>query len=312
MCKGRTSLYWRQHMSISIFTDAGSNLFSAFLEKNHYDIFVLPMPLHIGEEDYLCYGSSVDAEKLSKHFYEEMRNGAKVKTSLPSPGLLEEKAREEIGKGNTVVFVGLSSGISGSFQSAKLIAEGLNEENGKSVMAAIDSKTAGFGEGMIAIYAEKLAKQGLPFEEVVSKTTEYVDRVRSEFTVDALKYLAATGRISTLKAALAGALMIKPLLYGSEEGKIVVTQKVVGRKAAIKKLIQQVVSNIDDKSSKVYITHCDALEEAEEMKKELASQGINDVEVYFYDLITGAHVGPGTLAVFYEGKNRQLKHSLLS
>lgn len=298
-------------MSISIFTDAGSNLFSSFLEKNHYDIYVLPMPLHIGDQEYLCYEPGIDAEELSNHFYQQMREGAKVKTSLPSPGLLESKAREEIEKGNSVIFVGLSSGISGSFQSAKLIADSLNEEKGKAVMEAIDSKTAGFGEGMVAIYAEKLAKEGLSFEEAVSKTREYVERVRSEFTVDTLKYLAATGRVSSLKAALAGALMIKPLLYGSEEGKIVVTQKVVGRKAAIKKLVGQVTSNISDKNSKVFITHCDAKEDAEAMKSELAKEGINDVEVYFYDLITGAHVGPGTLAVFYEGQNRELRHSLL-
>ncbi len=310
MCKG-TSFVLEAIMSISIFTDAGSNLFSSFIEKNHYDIYVLPMPLHLGEEEYICYESGVDAEALSKHVYEAMRGGAKVKTSLPSPGLLEEKAREEVEKGNSVIFVSLSSGISGSFQSGKLIAEALNEEKGKHVMEAIDSKTAGFGEGMIAIYAEKLSKEGVDFEEAVSKTREYVERVRSEFTVDALKYLAATGRVSTLKAALAGALMIKPLLYGSEEGKIVVTQKVVGRKSAIKKLVGQVVSNISDKNSKVFITHCDAPEEAEAMKEDLAKEGISNVEVYFYDLITGAHVGPGTLAVFYEGENRGLRHSLL-
>ena len=298
-------------MGVSVFTDAGSNLFSSYLKENGLSIYVLPMPLQIGGENYLCYEDNVDAEKLSEHVYAEMKQGKAVKTSLPSPGLLEEKAREEIEKGNKVVFISLSSGISGSCQSGKLIASSLNEEKGQDVMATIDSKTAGFGEGMIAIYAEKLAKAGLPFEEIVAKTTDYVEHVRSEFTVDSLKYLAATGRISNLKAVLAGALMIKPLLYGSEEGKIVVTSKAVGRKAAIKRLVQQVADNIEDKASKVYITHAAAKEEAESMKEALKEKGIENVEITFYDLITGAHVGPGTLAVFYEGKNREVKRSLL-
>lgn len=298
-------------MAITIFTDAGSNLFHSFLEERGLGIYVLPMPLHVGEEDYLCYDPSVDAVELSSHVYSKMREGAKVKTSLPSPGLLEEKAREEVGKGNQVIFVSLSSGISGSYQSARLIADALNEEEGKTVMDVVDTKTAGFGEGMTAIYAQSLVKDGLPFEEIVSKTRDYVETVRSEFTVDSLKYLAATGRVSNFKAVLAGALMIKPLLYGSEEGKIVVTQKVVGRKAAIKKLVQQVEDNIADKNSKVYMTHCDAEEDAIAMKKALEEKGIGNVEIYFYDLVTGAHVGPGTLAVFYEGHNRAIKRSLL-
>mgnify|MGYP002522379256 CR=1 FL=1 len=298
-------------MGVRIFTDAGSNLFASYLKENDLAIYVLPMPLQIGGESYLCYEDSIDAEKLSAHIYAEMKQGKAVKTSLPSPGRLEEKAREEIEKGNQVVFVSLSSGISGSCQSGRLIASALNEEKGRDVMATIDSKTAGFGEGMVAIYAEKLVKQGLPFAEIVAKTTEYVERVRSEFTVDTLKYLAATGRISNLKAVLAGALMIKPLLYGSEEGKIVVTSKVVGRKAAIKRLVQQVVGNIKDKTSKVYIAHAAAKEDAESMKESLKEKGIENVEIAFYDLITGAHVGPGTLAVFYEGENREVKRSLL-
>lgn len=298
-------------MTVRVFTDAGSNLFHSFLEEKKLGIYVLPMPLRLGDEEYLCYDPNVDAVALSSHVYSKMREGVNVKTSLPSPGMLEEKAREEVEKGNQVLFVSLSSGISGSYQSARLIADAINDEKGSNVMDVIDTKTAGFGEGMVAIYAEKLAHDGLDLEEIALRTREYVERVRSEFTVDSLKYLAATGRISNFKAVLAGALMIKPLLYGSEEGKIVVTQKVVGRKAAVKKLIQQVADNIKDKDSKVFITHCDAAEEALEMKEALAEKGIKDVEVYFYDLVTGAHVGPGTLAVFYEGKDRSIKRSLL-
>ncbi len=298
-------------MAISIFTDASSNLFASFLKEKGSSIHVIPMPLRIDDKEYLCYDSSIDAETFSHEFYAKMREGAIVKTSLPSPGLLEEEVRKEIDKGNQVVFITLSSGISGTYQSAKLIADSINEEKGSFAMGVIDSKTAGFGEGMIALYAENLAKLNYSLEGLVKSTEEYVMKVRSEFTVDSLKYLAATGRISKLNAALGNVLMIKPLLYGSNEGKITVTQKAIGRKNAIKKLLAQVEEYATDKSKKIFITHCDALEEANEMKASLLSKGFNDVEVYFYDLITGSHVGPGTLAVFYEGANRTIKKSIL-
>ena len=298
-------------MAISIFTDASSNLFASFLKEKESSIHVIPMPLRIGDKEYLCYDSSLDAESFSHDFYAKMREGATVKTSLPSPGLLEEEVRKEIEEGNQVAFITLSCGISGTYQSAKLIADSINEEKGSYLMAVIDSKTAGFGEGMIALYAENLAKLNYSLEDLVKSTEEYVMKVRSEFTVDSLKYLAATGRISKLNAALGNVLMIKPLLYGSEEGKITVTQKAIGRKNAIKKLLAQVEEYATDKTKKIYITHCDAPEEAFEMKAALMAKGFKDIEVYFYDLITGAHVGPGTLAVFYEGANRAIKKSLL-
>ena len=298
-------------MAISIFTDASSNLFASFLKERGSLIHVIPMPLRIGDKEYLCYDSTLDAETFSHDFYAQMREGATIKTSLPSPGLLEEEVRQEIDKGNQVVFVTLSHGISGTYQSAKLIADAINEEKDSFVMGVIDSKTAGFGEGMIALYAESLAKLNYSLDDVMKMTEEYVMKVRSEFTVDSLKYLAATGRISKLNAALGNVLMIKPLLYGSEEGKITVTQKAIGRKNTIKKLLNQVEENAIDKSKKVFITHCDALEEALEMKASLLEKGFQDIEVYFYDLITGAHVGPGTLAVFYEGANRAVKKALI-
>lgn len=298
-------------MAISIFTDAGSNLFSSFLEARASSIRVIPMPLRIGDEEYLCYDSSFDAEAFSHDFYEKMREGAAVKTSLPSPGLMEKEIRKETDKGYQVAFVTLSHGISGTYQSAKLIADMINEEKGYLAVGVIDSQTAGFGEGMIALHAESLAKLNYSLEDLLKETEDYVMKVRSEFTVDSLKYLAATGRISKLNATIGNMLMIKPLLYGSEEGKITVTQKTIGRKSAVKKLLAQVEEYAIGKSKKIFITHCDAPEEAFEMRASLISKGFEDVEVHFYDLITGAHVGPGTLAVFYEGASRAIKKSIL-
>ena len=161
------------------------------------------------------------------------------------------------------------------------------------------------------MYAYKLAKEGKTFEEVVSLTEEYVKRVRSEFTVDNIKYLSNSGRVSSIVATIAGILSIKPLLYGSNEAKIEVSSKVHGRNNAIKTLAQQVTDYISDKNSKVYIAHCNSLDDANKLANLLRNNGINDIEIYYYDIVTGAHVGPGTLAVFYEGNNRTIEKKSL-
>ncbi len=300
-------------MSVRIYTDAGSNLFKEILLKRNADIVLLPMTLRLNGKEYRCYSEDIDVEKMSKEFYSAMKGGAKPQTSLASPGLFEEKAKEEIAKGNEVLYVTLSSGISGTFNAATLIAKELNQKEGKEVVHVLDSKTAGLGEGMIALYAANLAKEGFSLEEIVSKTEKYRQTVRSEFTVDSIRYLANSGRVSNVAAILAGVLLIKPLLYGSPEGKIVVTSKVQGRKNSIKKLASQVLENVFDKEKLVYIAHCDSLEDAKSLEALLKEGGIRNIEIYYYDLITGAHVGPGTLAVFYEGKNRLIqKKSVLS
>ncbi len=298
-------------MSIKIYVDAASNLFKEILDKRNSSVVVMPMSLKIGEKEYLCYSDEIDVPAMSKDFYGKMKEGAKPKTSLINPSIFVETARKEIERGDEVVFVTLASGISGTYQSASLAAREVNDECGKEVVKVIDSKTAGFGEGMVALKAEQYASEGLSLEEVVRKTEEYVKRVRSEFTVDNIKYLANTGRVSNFTAILANVLMIKPLLYGSDMAKIVVTSKVHGRKNAIKALAAQVTNNIADKDSLVYIAHCDCLDDAKELEKKLNDGGIKNIEIYYYDLVTGSHVGPGTVAVFYEGHDRTIEHKSL-
>ena len=171
-------------MSVRIYTDASSNLFHSILEKKGLDIVVLPMTLTLNSKEYYLYDEEVDVEEMSKTFYEDMKKGAKPKTSLTSPGLFRERVLEEISKGNEVIYVCLAGGISGTYQAASLMASEINAEQHKEVVKVINSKTAGLGEGMIAMYAYNLSKQGLLLQEIASKTEEYLTTVRSEFTVD--------------------------------------------------------------------------------------------------------------------------------
>lgn len=103
-----------------------------------------------------------------------------------------------------MIFITLASGISGNYQSANLIANEINSSIGEKYIQVIDSKTASLGEGMIAIYAYNFVKNKLSFDEVINETLLYVNRVRSEFTLDNVKYLVSSGRVSSLVAKIAG------------------------------------------------------------------------------------------------------------
>ena len=294
-------------MAIKIYTDASSNLFEDILKEKNKDIRVLPMQVDIDDRKYLCYSDEIHVNEFSKTFYELMKEGHRPKTSLPNPGMFQEKMEEEIKNGNQVIYVCLAGGISGTYQTSTMIANQINEEHHGDFVRVINSRTAGLGEGRIAMYAYDVSKEGLSLEDSVKKIEAYVGKVRSEFVVDSLIYLTNTGRVSKLKAKIASMLSIKPLLYGSDEGKIEVTSLAHGKLKAMKKLAKQVNDHISDKDSIVNVSHCNVPEEAEKFRGMLLDYGIKNVEIYFYDLVTGAHVGPGTIAVFYEGKDRSLE-----
>lgn len=293
-------------MAIKIYTDASSNLFKDILESKKLDITVLPMLVEIDDKKYLCYQDDIDVKSFSTTFYELMKDGHKPKTSLPNPGLFQDKMEEEISKGNKVLYISLAGGISGTYQTSVMIANQINEKHNGDYIHVINSRTAGLGEGMIVMHAYEMSKSITDLDELTKDVEDYVSRTRSEFIVDSLTYLTNTGRVSKLKAKMVSLLSIKPLLYGSDEGKIEVTSLAHGKVKAIKKLASQVIEHIKDKNEVVYISHCNALDDANKLKSLLDEAGIKNIEIYFYDLVTGAHVGPGTIAVFYEGTNRKI------
>lgn len=294
-------------MAIKIYTDASSNLFKNILENKKLDVTVLPMRVEIDDQSYLCYQDDIDVVTFSEKFYTLMKDGHKPKTSLPNPGMFQEKMEEEIAKGNKVIYISLAGGISGTYQTCSMIAKQVNDEHKGDFVHVINSKTAGLGEGMIVKYAYEQSLVNNDFDKLTADVEDYVKRTRSEFVVDSLVYLTNTGRIGKLTATISSLLSIKPLLYGSDEGKIEMTSLAHGKVKAIKKLASQVIEHIKDKASLVFISHCNAIEDANKLKDLLFEGGIKNVETYFYDLVTGAHVGPGTIAVFYEGTDRKVK-----
>ena len=295
-------------MAVKIYADAGSNLFPEFLKEKNLDITIVKMKLFIAGKEYNCYDENLDTKQLSKTFYEELSGNDDIHTSLINPNDYMEAFKTDIEKGNKIICFTMAKGISGTYQSACLARDMINEEKGEEMVYIVDSATAGFGEGLQAIEALKNVQKGDKFEEIYQKAEEFKWKVRSEFTVDDIMYLAKTGRVSKVVAKIANVLKIKVLLKGSNESNIVQTGKVAGRKLSIKKLVNQCAEYIRNPDNQtVYLTHSNCYDDAMKMKLMLIDEGIKNVEVYNYDLVTGSHLGPNALAIFYVGEDREFK-----
>ena len=288
-------------MGITIIADAVSNLFPAIIKENNLNVRIMNMHLTIGDREYNCYNDEIDVKEFSKTYYQMMDEGYKTSTTLVNTYDFLEVFKEEVKKGNKVICFCMAKGISGTYNSAVLAATEINENHKEELIHVIDTRTAGLGEGMQAIHADELVKQGKSFEEVVEECERYKLFVRSDFTVDNIKFLLSTGRVSRLFAKFANLINIKVLLKHNDESKIAFAGSVIGRKNSIKKLCKIVLDKIDTNVDQViYITHCDAIVDAIRIKELLREGGIkNKIKIYDYDLVGGAHIGPRSLAVFY-------------
>ena len=295
-------------MAIKVYADAGSNLFPEVIKNRGLEdyIKVVNMHLQVGDHEYNCYSDPINVDDFSKIFYTYLEDPkVDVHTSLVNPGDFLAAFEEDVKAGNQIICITMAKGISGTYNSACVAANEINEEQGKEVVQVIDSATAGLGEGRQAIKAAELAKEGKSFEEIVDYCRNYRWRVRSEFTVGSISFLAKTGRVKPWVARIADVLGIKAMLRGSYESNIELYEKVRGRKMALKSLADIVVRKIVNPEKQiVYLTHCNCLEDAEAVKKMILDKINTTIEIYHYDFVTGSHVGPGTVAIFYEGSDR--------
>ena len=150
-----------------------------------------------------------------------------------------------------------------------------------------------------------MIKEGRSFYDVVNTTTANIATLCQYFTVDDLKYLKRGGRLSNFEAAVGILLNIKPVLTGDPNGRIVVIGKARGRKSAIATLAEKYYKLVKDKSAPIYINHADNEEGANELVAALRAKGFKgEPTIVVYEPVCGSHVGPGALALFFEGTHK--------
>ena len=255
----------------------------------------------------LCLTYTIDGEPvdtsapLDGHtFYEAMRRGAEVKTSMITPAAAREAMEPVLAAGDDVLYIGLSGGVSGTCWGVGVVAQELREQFPQRDIRVLDTRGASLGEGLIVLEAAEMAQKGADMDTIAARVQTLSGKMRQHFMVDDLKFLRKGGRLSGA-AALAGTLLqIKPILQGDPEGKIVVLCKERGRKKATDKLVQLYQEMVEDKAAPVGISHAAAPAEALHLATALRQAGCTgEILSVCHEPVTGAHVGPGMLAVYF-------------
>ena len=285
---------------IKLFTDTSANLPVSIIRE--YGIEVVPFSYTVNGKE-VPY--SADTDFNGRAFYEAMRAGAEVKTSMINVSDFMAAFEQWIAKGDAVIYVGMSGGISGTANSAKLAAEELLEKYPAAKIAAIDTYAASLGEGFLVIETAKMIERGDPFLKIVKKIELLRKNMCQFFTVDDLAYLRKGGRISGAAAVVGTVLNIKPILRGDENGKIVLCGKIRGFNKSMEALANKYDELVFDKTADVGIAHADNPEGAQRLENILRTKGFSgELLKVVYEPVTGSHVGPGTIALFFMGEHK--------
>ena len=252
------------------------------------------------------YGN--DQEMDIKEFYDRMRGGEMPTTMAANPEELEEMFEKYLRAGKSVLHLAFSSELSSSCGNAMVAARELNEKYTDNKVIVIDTLAASLGQGLMVYKAEELRQNGKTIDETAKWLEENKLHFCHQFTVDDLNHLYRGGRVSKLTAVAGTIIQIKPILHVSDEGKLVPIGKARGRKKSLTALVdnmQRTMGSYRDKNDIVFISHGDALEDAEYVANLVKERfGIEKFLINPVSPTIGSHSGPGTIALFYMGEKR--------
>ena len=285
----------------TLVTDSSCDLPSEILTE--LNVRALPLCFNFKEEQYM--DEKDESSMKYTDFYRRMREGEVATTSAVPVGVFEQYFEEEAQKGQDVLWIALSSGLSTTCSSAMIAAKAVSERYPERKLFVVDSLAASLGQGLFVYLVAKKSDEGGSIEEVRDYAEGLKLHICHFFTVDDLKYLKRGGRISAATALVGGLLNIKPLLHTDDEGHLVSIGKARGRKASIQALADSVKGNdLPETREIAFICHADCLQDAQLLADILKKDGFKKVVIWYTGAVIGAHSGPGTLSVFYVGGKR--------
>lgn len=285
-----------------ILTDSTTDLSPQLVAQT--GVTVLPMTYTIGEKSYRNDPEETDLS--SGDFYDMLRGGAMSTTSQINVETFREVAGKMARDGFDVLYVGFSSGLSGTFNSARIAFEDLSAEYPEHKFLAVDSLYASMGEGLLVYHAAQQQKAGRSIEETARWLEENKLHLAHWFTVDDLNHLKRGGRVSGAAAFFGTMLNIKPVLHVDDAGHLIPMEKVRGRKASLDALVAHMEKDaVDPASQTVFISHGDCRADAEYVADLVREKfGTQDIRIHSISPVIGSHSGPGTVALFYLGRTR--------
>lgn len=294
-----------------IYVDSAANLTDDMIASS--DINVIPFICTVNGEERLCYDSGTPFSQTAKKFYEDMLSGADMKTSLIGEARFIEAVTPSLEAGRDVFIITMAAGISGTHAQAVAAKNSLEKLFPDNKVYVGDSANASLGEGLLAMNVAKLRDMGESLTACAEWFEQNKYKMNSYCTVQDLKYLKKGGRISTTLAIAGTILNIKPILRadGGNPAKLTFWAKERGRKKAFDTILKEFDELcVNPENQTVAITHCNCEEDALKLAELVKQHGASEVVIEYYDLCTGSHVGPGTIALFFTGKDRRNPQAL--
>ncbi len=283
-----------------IMTDSACDMSPALLAEWGVPFKSLTFRFDGSDQEY------TDQDIPAAEFYAKMRGGSVAKTSAVNSESFLSMFEEALEAGKDVLYLGFSSGLSTTFNSARLASLELKERYPDRTIRVVDTLAASAGFGLLVYLALEKKKAGATLEEVAAYIEEIKWKLCLWFTVDDLVYLKRGGRISPTAAFVGNVLGIKPVLHMDNEGHLINMFKVRGRKTAVASLADQYGKLAEDLAGgTVFISHADCMSDVEELKNLLSTRYGASVQIVTnVGPVIGAHAGPGTLALFFIGKEK--------
>ncbi len=286
-------------MKYIISTDSTADLPASYIEEHGLVIQFL---------SYSFGGNVYGAEnQMEPHaFYEQMRAGEMPTTNASIPEQVQNSFETYLKQGYDILHIGFSSGLSASFNNARLAAAELAEQYPERNILLVDSLCASLGQGLLVHKAVTLKENGASLEEVYDWLEKNKLHLCHQFTVDDLFHLHRGGRVSKTTAILGTLINVKPVLHVDDEGHLTPVCNVRGRKKSLLKLVDNMAAQMDGfENDIVFISHGDCLADAEFVAAQVRERfGIQNILINYVSPTIGSHSGPGTVALFHMGKQR--------
>lgn len=283
-----------------IYTDSSCDLSPEMLDARDVYYSSLTFRFDDGDNEY------ANNEMPISEFYQRMREGGVAKTSAVNSESFAMEFKKLLDKGFDVLYIGFSSGLSTTYNSARLAAEQLRSEYPDRKIITVDTLAASAGIALLIDMVIAKKNSGATIEEAAKYAEDMKLKICHWFTVDDLVYLKRGGRVSPTAAFFGNMLGIKPVLHVDNDGHLINVLKVRGRRTSVMTLADKYGELCDDDGNKiVYISHADCLAEAEELGRIINQKYAAETKLITnVGTVIGAHSGPGTIALFFVGKER--------
>ena len=285
-------------MDYKLFCDSTCDLTDELAKE--LGIEIVPMQFSVDNKNYSHY---LDERELTLNdFYAALKNGANVTTAQVQYETFEKAFEPFLKDGKDIIYICFTSGMSGTYNTSKIIIEELQEKYPERKITVVDSLCASIGEGYLAYLAGVKMNEGASFDELVAYIEDTKMKVCHWFVVDDLDQLKKGGRIGALSAAFGKALQIKPLISVDNEGKLIAVSKIRGNMKTYQTLVDRAKRDaVNLKDQTVIVAHAECPEKAEKLK-EMIEPLVKKVIISKIGPIIGSHVGQGMFAVTFQGE----------